>query len=46
MEDEPNREYFNELLECRRSSADMSEPIAVENEEAIAPRSASYAQSV
>jgi hypothetical protein len=46
MEDEPDFKYFKELLERRRSSADLSESIAVEKEEAIAPMSASYAQSI
>ena len=48
MEDESDRECFNELLERRRSSADVSDPIAIEKDEAIALMSASapYAQSV
>ena len=46
MEDKPDREYFIELLEMRRSIADVSEPIAVEKEEAIVPISDSYAQLV
>jgi hypothetical protein len=46
MEYMPDREYFIELLERRRSIADVSEPIAVEKEEAIIPISDSYAQSV
>ena len=45
MDDEPDRVYFNELLKRRRSSTDVSDPIATEKE-AIVPMSASYTQSV
>jgi hypothetical protein len=48
MKDRPtsDRKYFNELLEVTRSSADVSDPIADDMEEAIAPMSASYIQSI
>jgi hypothetical protein len=46
MVDRPDCEYFSELLEGRRSSADVSKLIADDNEEAIAPMSASYAKSI
>jgi hypothetical protein len=46
MEDMPDCKYFIELLEGRRSSADVSEPTADDKEEAIAPMSASCAKSI
>jgi hypothetical protein len=42
----PDGKYFNELLEVTHSSADVSEPITDDMEEAIAPMSASYGQSI
>jgi hypothetical protein len=46
MKDGPNREYFTELLEWTRSSAEVSEPTADDRVDAIAPMSLSYAQSI
>ena len=46
MKDLPDREYFNDLHELRQSSADVSKPIADDMEEAIAPMSPPYAQSI
>jgi hypothetical protein len=48
MKDRPMSDckYFIELLEVTHSSADVSDPIADDMEEAIAPMSASYAQSI
>ena len=46
MEDWPDREYFTESLKGRRSSADVRELIADDNEMAISLMSGSYAQSV
>jgi hypothetical protein len=46
MEDRLNREYFTESLEVTRSNADVSEPIADDNDNAILPMSGSYAQSI
>jgi hypothetical protein len=48
MEDRLRPEYLNELLEGMRNSADVSQPIEDEKEEATAPtsRSVSYARSI
>jgi hypothetical protein len=46
MEDRPDRKDFIELLERTRSSANVSERNVGDNEEAIAPMSASYAYPI
>jgi hypothetical protein len=46
MKDRPDCENFIELLEGSSSRADVSEAIANDNEEAIAPMSAPYPQSI
>jgi hypothetical protein len=46
MDDRHDGKYFSELVDGRRSSADVTELIADDNEDAIAPISASCAESI
>jgi hypothetical protein len=46
MDDWHDDKYFSELVEGRRSSADVTELIANDNEDAIVPMSASCAVSI
>jgi hypothetical protein len=46
MNDWHDGKYFSELVEGRRSSADVAELIADDNEDAIVPMSASCAELI
>ena len=46
MDDWHDDKYFSELVEGRRSSADVTELIANDNEDAIVPMSASCTVSI